>query len=235
MQYGQKAVWSIPYVFVVFFPSLKQNFIAYHSSKVSWRPDCIFEIPQLWQSGFSRVYSNCCCSCSFKPVILKIGQSSHKMYSNDILNFQESTTKVWKLIVCTLYVFAVWPTLACPCAGANWRTLLMSFFAFSSVSHILLVLLVRWLDIGIMVRVFANGLGDLGSIPGQVIPKTQKMAPCLTLSILKYRSKENWSNPGKEVVPSPTSSCSSYRKGSLRVTLNYGCQQLLPRFVQDSA
>ena len=30
-------------------------------------------------------------------------------------------------------------------------------------------------DIGIMVRVFANGPGDLGSIPGWVIPKTQKM------------------------------------------------------------
>ena len=30
-------------------------------------------------------------------------------------------------------------------------------------------------DIGIMVRVFANGLGDLGSILRQVIPKTQKM------------------------------------------------------------
>ena len=29
--------------------------------------------------------------------------------------------------------------------------------------------------IGIMVRVFANGPGDLGSIPGRVIPKTQKM------------------------------------------------------------
>ena len=26
-----------------------------------------------------------------------------------------------------------------------------------------------------MVRVFANGLGDWGSIPGRVIPKTQKM------------------------------------------------------------
>ena len=26
-----------------------------------------------------------------------------------------------------------------------------------------------------MVRVFANGLGDLRSIPGQYIPKTQKM------------------------------------------------------------
>ena len=29
-------------------------------------------------------------------------------------------------------------------------------------------------DIGMMVRVFANGLGDLGSVPGRVIPKTQK-------------------------------------------------------------
>ena len=92
MQYGRKAVWSIPYVSVAFFPSLKQNFIAYRSSKVSSRPDWIFEIHQLWQSGFSRVYSNFCCSCSFKPEIIKIGQSSHNMYSNDILNFQESTT-----------------------------------------------------------------------------------------------------------------------------------------------
>ena len=47
---------------------------------------------QLWQSGFSRVYSNSCCSYSFEPEIIKIGQSSHKMYSNNILNFQESTT-----------------------------------------------------------------------------------------------------------------------------------------------
>ena len=31
------------------------------------------------------------------------------------------------------------------------------------------------LDIGLMSRVFANGPGDQGSIPGQVIPKTQKM------------------------------------------------------------
>ena len=92
MQDGRKAVWSIPYVSVAFFPSLKQNFIAYHSSKVYSRPDCIFEIHQLWQLGFSRVYSNCCCSCSFEAEILKIGQSSHKMYSNKIMNFQKSTT-----------------------------------------------------------------------------------------------------------------------------------------------
>ena len=51
---------------------LKQNFIAYRSSKVSSHPDCIFEIHQLWKSGFSRVYSNCCCSCSFQPEIIKL-------------------------------------------------------------------------------------------------------------------------------------------------------------------
>ena len=72
---------------MAFFPSLKQNSIAYRFSS---RPDCIFEIHQLWQSGFSRVYSNCCCSYSFKPEIIKIGLSSHKMYSNNILNCQES-------------------------------------------------------------------------------------------------------------------------------------------------
>ena len=42
--------------------------------------------------SFSRVYSNSYCSCSLEPEIIKIGQSSHKMYSNNILNFQESTT-----------------------------------------------------------------------------------------------------------------------------------------------
>ena len=36
-------------------------------------------------------------------------------------------------------------------------------------------------DFGIMVRVFTNGLGDLGSIPGPVIPKTQKMVLDATL------------------------------------------------------
>ena len=74
---------------MAFFPSLKQNFIAYRSSS---RPDCIFEIHQQWQSSFSRMYSNCCCSCSFEAGIIKIGLWSHKMYSNNIVNFQESTT-----------------------------------------------------------------------------------------------------------------------------------------------
>ncbi len=81
-----------------------------------------------------------------------------------------------------------------------------------------------------MVIVFANGPGDLGSIPGRVIPKTLKkwylMPPCLTLSIIRYGSGVKWSNPGKGVAPCPSPWCSSYRKGSLRVTLDYGHQLL---------
>ena len=73
--------------------------------------------------GFSRVYSNCFCSCSFQLEIIKIGQLSHMIYSNNILNFEMSTaisnacTKiVWKLIevtdvvavniFCKLFLFA---------------------------------------------------------------------------------------------------------------------------------
>ena len=61
---------------------LGTHFIAYRSSNLS---NCIFEIHQLWQSGFSSVYSNCCCSYSFEPEIIRIGQSSQKMFSNKIL------------------------------------------------------------------------------------------------------------------------------------------------------
>ena len=73
------------------FSKFKIEFIEYRSSKVSSRPDYIFQIHNLWQSGFSMVYSNCCCSCSFEPEIIKIGRSSYKIDSNNIVNFQEST------------------------------------------------------------------------------------------------------------------------------------------------
>ena len=71
---------------MAFFPSLKQNFIAYRSSKV--------QIAFLkFTSSDNQVYSNCYCSCSFEPEIIKI-----VMYCNNILNFQESMTI---LNVCT--------------------------------------------------------------------------------------------------------------------------------------
>ena len=63
-----------------------------------------------------------------------------------------------------------------------------------------------------MGRVFANGPGDRGSIPGRVIPKT-------------------WSNSGKRVAPSPISWCSSYWKESLRGALDYGRQLYLLYFI----
>ena len=45
------------------------------------------------------------------------------------------------------------------------------------------------LDMGI-VRMFANGPGDLGSIPGQVIPKTFKMV--LDTSLLNAQHYKVW-------------------------------------------
>ena len=87
----QKQSEAFP-TFLWHFPSLKQTSIAYYASKVSSRPDCIFEIHLLWLSGFSRVYFYCCCSCSFEREILKISQLSQTMYIHNILNFQGSTT-----------------------------------------------------------------------------------------------------------------------------------------------
>ena len=42
MQDAPKAVWSVSVA--TFFPSLKHNFIAYRSSKMFTRPDCILKI-----------------------------------------------------------------------------------------------------------------------------------------------------------------------------------------------
>ena len=61
-------------------------------------------------------------------------------------------------------------------------------------------------DISIMVRVFANGPGDLGSIPVRVIPKTQKMVLDATLlNTLHYKvgikSKEEQSRERSSALP----------------------------------
>ena len=53
-----------------------------------------------------------------------------------------------------------------------------------------------------MVRVFANGQGDLGSIPGRVIPKIEEMvldASLLNTQHYKVQSKGKLSNTGKGV------------------------------------
>ena len=83
--------------------------------------------------------------------------------------------------------------------------------------------------------VFANGPGNLGSLPDRVIPKIFKkwylIPPGLTLSIIRYVSRVKWNNLGKGVAPSPTTCCSSYWKRSLRVTLDYSRQLYLSAFL----
>ena len=79
-------------------------------------------------------------------------------------------------------------------------------------------------SIGIVGRVFANGLRDWGSIPVWVIPNTQKMvldASLLNTQNCKIQIMGKWWNPGKRVAPSSTPQCSSYFKGRLWVALDY--------------
>ena len=63
--------------------------------------------------------------------------------------------------MCIMFTFEPWERFEPP---------YLSYYGLNSIPIVLLVP-----DFSIMVRVFANGPGDLGSIPGQVIPKTQKM------------------------------------------------------------
>ena len=69
---------------------------------------------------------------------------------------------------------------------------------------------------GQMSRVFANGPGGLGSIPGRVIPKTQKMV--LDASLL---NTQHYKGRIEGKMEQSRERSSSYRKGSLRVTLDY--------------
>ena len=60
---------------------------------------------------------------------------------------------------------------------------------------------------------FANGTEDRGSVPGRVIPKTQKMvldSVALNTKHYKVRIKVKWSNPGNGVLPSPTPRCGNH-------------------------
>ena len=102
----------------------------------------------------------------------------------------------------------------------------MKFYIIHILENILTLFIVDQ-AIGLMSRVFANGLGDRGSILGWVILKTQKMvldAALLNTQHYKVRIKGKVEQSREVVAPSPTPWCSSYQKGSLWVTLDLGCQ-----------
>ena len=77
-------------------------------------------------------------------------------------------------------------------------------------------------------RVFASGLGDWGSIPGRLISKTLKMVLDTTLLNtqqykVRIKAKVEQSREWSSTI-SLTPQCSSYRKGSLLVTIDKGRQ-----------
>ena len=67
--------------------------------------------------------------------------------------------------------------------------------------------------IGLVGRVFANGPGDLGSIPGRIIPKTLKVvldASLLNTQQYKVRIKGKVEQSRERSSAPPTLWCSSY-------------------------
>ena len=104
-----------------------------------------------------------------------------------------------------------------------YLSFLIPSFLFLSFSFQLLSLFIYFFCL--MNRVFGNGLGDWSSIPGRVIPKTEKMV--LDAALLntqhykvKIMGKVEYSREWSDTLP--TLRCSSYWKGSLWVTLDKG-------------
>ena len=78
--------------------------------------------------------------------------------------------------------------------------------------------------IGLLGRVFNNGPEYRSSIPGWVIPKTQKwyfMPLCLALSTIRYVSKVKWNNPRKELAPSLHLGVVANEKGTFKSPIDF--------------
>ena len=88
-----------------------------------------------------------------------------------------------------------------------------------------------------MVRVFANGSGDRGTIPGRVITKTQKMvleSSLFNTQHYKVWIKDKWSTLEKGVAPFRILWYCSYWKRSLRVALENRRPTFLSKFLSYS-
>ena len=69
-----------------------------------------------------------------------------------------------------------WPILKFYSSAPGWGTYVWQIlFRTCGLRMFFSKIFCSILDIGLAVRVFANCPGDVGSIPGRVIPKTQKM------------------------------------------------------------
>ena len=75
-----------------------------------------------------------------------------------------------------------------------------------------------------MVKEFTNGSEDRASIPGRVIPKTQKMvldASLLNIQHYKVRIKDEWRNTDKRVAFSPIHIYQRLRSGRIWHKVNF--------------
>ena len=112
------------------------------------------------------------------------------------------------VFVCVLvlrYIWTIFYICVCVCARLFFYmyTYLSCMCVFTYIYIYIYIYphVVSKSDIGIMVRLFANGLGDLGSIPAWVLPKTQKMvldAFMLNTQHYKVWIKGSGSISGKE-------------------------------------
>ena len=121
--------------------------------------------------------------------------------------------------------------LILPCLFVHWSLKVLRIK--KAFKHKILIRIYIYIY-GLAVRVFANDPGDLGSIPGHTKDSKKKKkkkekkkvldASLLNTEHYKVRIKGKVEQSREGVAPSPTHWCSSYRKGSLRVTLDYGRQ-----------
>ena len=92
-----KAVWSIPYVSVAFFPSLKHNFIAYRSSKV-YHISVVFTVILLVLYATSSKIKILFTNIRRKEQNI-LGQSRQRIFRNSFKNKKNATLSARRVVI----------------------------------------------------------------------------------------------------------------------------------------
>ena len=180
-------------VFLVFELPTPRQLCSNESLRPSEFPDRLFHHPYVDLSNTEGIDKQ----TTRKLMWYSRSQGHNKKLTNIVQHLALQSVTLTTIVLCLMHIATVLWIFTWRCNG--------------SLSH--------W-PVG---KVFVNGPGDRGSIPGSVVPlKWYLIPPCLKLSNIRYVSRVKWSNPGKWVTPSHT--CSINWKGSLLVALDYGHQ-----------
>ena len=116
-------------IWLYMYTAMQQLYRVHQLQLVSPSPSCSLVVfSSLGRHRHCRVCSNSCCSCSFEAEIIKIGQSSHKMYSNNIENFQVSTTTLYACTKRSGNLLKPPRRWNCPISSTQALTLLVNLF-----------------------------------------------------------------------------------------------------------